>query len=152
MVDNNPKRTRPWITSPVSQLVQPQMEVSTGVTPESSILIAFSLINHPFWGTPIYGNPQIWIHQYRYFLHGSAFPPWASPLASFEPPLQPLWSIIFLSKQCGGQAAARVNWTSSVHGHTIVRKCYRELWYITMSIYIYKYIYILLYYGIQSHI
>ena len=25
----------------------------------SSILMGFSLINHPFWGTPIYGNPQI---------------------------------------------------------------------------------------------
>ena len=25
-------------------------------TPKSSILIGFSIINHPFWGTPIYGN------------------------------------------------------------------------------------------------
>ena len=25
--------------------------------PKSSILMGFSLINHPFWGTPIYGNP-----------------------------------------------------------------------------------------------
>ena len=24
--------------------------------PKSSILIGFSLINHPFWGTPIFGN------------------------------------------------------------------------------------------------
>ena len=28
-------------------------------TPKSSILIGFSFINHPFWGTPILGNP-IW--------------------------------------------------------------------------------------------
>ena len=28
-----------------------------GGTPKSSILIGFSLINHPFWGFPIYGNP-----------------------------------------------------------------------------------------------
>ena len=28
-------------------------------TPKSSILIGFSLINHPFWGTPIFGNPHI---------------------------------------------------------------------------------------------
>ena len=28
-------------------------------TPKSSILIGFSLINHPFWGTPIFGNTQI---------------------------------------------------------------------------------------------
>ena len=25
-------------------------------TPKSSILIGFALINHPFWGTPIFGN------------------------------------------------------------------------------------------------
>ena len=30
-------------------------------TPKSSILIGFSIINHPFWGTPIFGNTYIWI-------------------------------------------------------------------------------------------
>ena len=28
-------------------------------TPKSSILIGFSIINHPFWDTPIFGNPHI---------------------------------------------------------------------------------------------
>jgi len=28
-------------------------------TPKSSILIGFSIINHPFWGTPIFGNIQL---------------------------------------------------------------------------------------------
>ena len=28
-------------------------------TPKSSILIGLSLINHPFWATPIFGNTQI---------------------------------------------------------------------------------------------
>ena len=28
-------------------------------TPKSSILLGFSSINHPFWGTPIFGNPHI---------------------------------------------------------------------------------------------
>ena len=28
-------------------------------TPKSSILIGSSLINHPFWGTPIFGNSHI---------------------------------------------------------------------------------------------
>ena len=28
-------------------------------TPKSSILTGFSLINHPFWGTPIFGNTHI---------------------------------------------------------------------------------------------
>ena len=29
-----------------------------GGIPKSSISIGFSLINKPFWGTPIYGNPM----------------------------------------------------------------------------------------------
>ena len=28
-------------------------------TPKSSILIRFSIINHPFWDTPIFGNTHI---------------------------------------------------------------------------------------------
>ena len=28
-------------------------------TPKSSILIRFSIINHPFWGIPIFGNTHI---------------------------------------------------------------------------------------------
>ena len=35
----------------------PYMDVSeNNATPKSSILIGFSIINHPFWGTPIFGN------------------------------------------------------------------------------------------------
>ena len=30
-------------------------------TPKSSILIGFSIVNHPFWGTPIFGNTHIFI-------------------------------------------------------------------------------------------
>ena len=29
-------------------------------TPKSSILIGFSIINHPFWGTPIFGNTHMY--------------------------------------------------------------------------------------------
>ena len=28
-------------------------------TPKSSILMSFSIINHPFWGTPIFGNTHM---------------------------------------------------------------------------------------------
>ena len=28
--------------------------------PKSSILIGFSIINHPFWGTPIFGNTHMY--------------------------------------------------------------------------------------------
>ena len=35
-------------------------------TPKSSILIGFSIINHPFWGTPIFGNTHIFlVHCWR---------------------------------------------------------------------------------------
>ena len=29
--------------------------------PKSSILLGFSIINQPFWGSPIYGNPQLYM-------------------------------------------------------------------------------------------
>ena len=32
-------------------------------TPKSSILIGLSIINHPFWGTPIFGNTHIYTTQ-----------------------------------------------------------------------------------------
>ena len=35
-------------------------------TPKSSILIRFSTINHPFWGTPIFGNTHIYIYRVRF--------------------------------------------------------------------------------------
>ena len=37
-------------------------------TPKSSILIGFSTINHPFWGTPIFGNTHIYGYTYRLLL------------------------------------------------------------------------------------
>ena len=35
-----------------------------GFTPKSSILIGFSLINHPFWGTIIFGNTHFEAERY----------------------------------------------------------------------------------------
>jgi len=36
------------------------MDVSkNSSTPKSSISIGFSIINHPLWGTPIFGNTQM---------------------------------------------------------------------------------------------
>ena len=35
-------------------------------TPKSSILIGFSIINHPFWDTPIFGNTYIYIFSYLF--------------------------------------------------------------------------------------
>ena len=43
-------------------------------TPKSSILIGFSIINHPFWGTPIFGNTHMiyyhtWLKTRRLKVH-----------------------------------------------------------------------------------
>ena len=44
----------------VNSEIQSKMGVSkNNGTPKSSIVIGFSIINHPFWGTPIFGNTQI---------------------------------------------------------------------------------------------
>ena len=42
---------------------------------KSSILIGISIINHPFWGTPIFGNTQIGISFSRVW----KFPPHLQP-------------------------------------------------------------------------
>ena len=38
-------------------------------TPKSSIFIGFSIINHPFWGTTIFGNTHVWL-----IIRGGKFP------------------------------------------------------------------------------
>ena len=35
-------------------------------TPKSSILVGFSIINHPFWGAPIFGNTHLDDHEIYY--------------------------------------------------------------------------------------
>ena len=45
-----------------------------GGTPKSSILIGFSIINHPFWSTPIFGNPQKSPPGFQFFFMSHWFP------------------------------------------------------------------------------
>ena len=48
-----------------------KMDVSENSgTPKSSNLIGFSIINYPFWGTPIFGNTQIG-RSPRFFVTGN---------------------------------------------------------------------------------
>jgi len=49
-------------------------------TPKSSILIGFSIKNHPFWGTSIFGNPHITTPE-RFFQG----PTWMPPMFFFIP-------------------------------------------------------------------
>ena len=37
-----------------------------GDSPKSSILIGFSLIHHPFWGIPLFGNPHLYLIIFRF--------------------------------------------------------------------------------------
>ena len=47
-------------SEPLRQKVHTHLDVSENSgTPKSSILIGFSIINHPFWGTPIFGNTHL---------------------------------------------------------------------------------------------
>ena len=59
-------------------------------TPKSSFLIGFSIINHPFWGSPIFGNT----HLLRHFFGGGNIvvfscqqPPFGRPATARGDPL-----------------------------------------------------------------
>ena len=53
------------------------------VTPKSSILIGFSIINHPFWGTPIFGNTHV-PSDSKWLNDRLTSDCWRSPLQPFE--------------------------------------------------------------------
>ena len=58
-----------WMTIPMAE--------NSG-TPKSSILIGFSILNHPFWGTSIFGNTHVDIQSYPDFWLPSRVKVWPS--------------------------------------------------------------------------
>ena len=77
-------------------------------TPKSSILIGFSIINHPLWGTPIFGN----IHISRYYITMS----YTSHFSRTEKQLYLLPGCCFTKKTTRTQKSRpiqRWRWTSS---------------------------------------
>ena len=74
-------------------------------TSKSSILIRLSIINHPFWGTPIFGNTQLTpVEKWQRFLlnnpHlGSCFLHSPALLCSRKPPSEDGWNAFFLAQQ-----------------------------------------------------
>ena len=50
------------ICFPLFQMIDLGVSKNSG-TPKSSILIGFSIINHPFWGTPSFGNTHLLLYQ-----------------------------------------------------------------------------------------
>ena len=55
-------------------------------TPKSSISIGFSIIDHPFWGTPIFGNTHMEIC--RSFCRLSLRTAYTTYTLGFQPPLK----------------------------------------------------------------
>ena len=51
-----PEHISGWIWTHFTNLHLGVSSKNRGGPPKSSILIGFSIINHPFWGTPIFGN------------------------------------------------------------------------------------------------
>ena len=47
-----------WLGGLVERTIKMGVSKNNG-TPKSSVLIGFSIVNHPFWGTIIFGNTQI---------------------------------------------------------------------------------------------
>ena len=66
-------------------------------TPKSWILIGFSIINHPFWGTPILGNTQI-PNVWRFW----------KPITAFRKGLEPPSHAFVLSREHSKQIAGIV--------------------------------------------
>ena len=52
-------------------------------TPKSSILIGVFIINHPFWGTPIFGNIHVAFLKLQLFLDDHALS--TSPTSFYQP-------------------------------------------------------------------
>ena len=75
-------------------------------TPKSSILIGFSIINHPFWGTPIFGNTHINITT-------PFFPNYQTPRFGIPGFREAFHRTVFLSIRPG---ALRVGWKTRCRG------------------------------------
>ena len=65
------------------------------VPPKSSILIGFSIINHPLWGTPIFGNTHIQIYNIYIFLFLLSIGA-EKPRVPSMPPILGGWECIFI--------------------------------------------------------
>ena len=56
-------------------------------TPKSSMLIGFSIINHPFWGTTIIGNNRVYIYiDTLPKFNSSPLKSYRNPIVVFQPP------------------------------------------------------------------
>ena len=66
------------------QILHEEVSINNG-TPKSSSLIGFSIINHPFWGAPIFGNTHVSKSKISRDVHWCGFSVRRPPLSSNEP-------------------------------------------------------------------
>ena len=81
----------PWVSGFLfltARKIKHEMGVSKNSgTPKSSILIGFSIINHPFWGTPILETPKS-SSFFVGFLHKFLYGTWSTRRVSRGDPLR----------------------------------------------------------------
>ena len=107
-------------------------------TPKSSILVGFSIINHPFWGTPILGNARVYL-QFGAFSFVKAWSSNAKVLGFEADTSQVLGTSVPVPKEWSAHPS---NLEEYYDG--IVRL---QIWYIT-----YIYIYYIIYRYIHTNI
>ena len=99
-------------------------------TPKSSTLIGFSILNHPFWGTPILGNIHI--------VPGSSTSnPMNGALVMASFTRQKSWKLLYLGD---GEGEGRWRWYTCGIGMGVLFSVSNQ--YISIYVYIYIYIYI----------
>ena len=90
-------------------------------TPKSSILIGFSLINHPFWGTIIFGNTQIIIYSFTSVSSPWNFHPKSPKKNQLLGPFKP-------SKILTPEAGAQAQNVFEVFSHNLSIKLESDFW------------------------
>ena len=80
----------PFPANSCSQLKSKWVFSKIGVSPNHPFLIGFSIINHPFWGTPIFGNTQMeMISNDLYIICKPTWHPRCLPVFNSYPPWVP---------------------------------------------------------------
>ena len=106
-------------------------------TPKSSILMGLSIVNHPFWGTPIFGNPQLCPKVKR---------PQTSELCSES------WNRSCRCLEIPGLPCSRSKWNSLKQLPKSNSSFVCMYVYIYIYVYIYTYVYIYMYICIHMYI
>jgi len=104
-----------------------------GFPPKSSILIGFSIINHPFWGIPISGNTHIYIVPESQFLEDNV-PSWENQLIGNH-----FWSLFSEAMLVSGIVSSLVFSFANHCGESKPKEVRGYLWQVT-SLFIYIYL------------